>query len=140
MAATLASMFDVGLSYADPARKKAFHTAARRALNRVAAELGLSKGQYEIRVNKGGIAVSGEVTLHTDPVVRGDINATDWREDGLYVQVSQSCLGKGREVMYRLCKSRADYTGGQNHFVSADTLDDPQRFADILRRAVASGR
>ncbi len=69
--------------------------------------LGLADGTYEVRSNKGGIAVGGEVTLHADH---------------LYVQISQSCFGRGKEIMYRYCKGRKDYCGGHNHYFNVNRL------------------
>ena len=39
-------------------RKEAFHKTGKRLLRRVADELGLIKGQYDLRSNLAGIAVS----------------------------------------------------------------------------------
>lgn len=43
--------------------KDAFHKRAREALHALAKELGLSKGQYEVTSNKGGVAIMGEVMI-----------------------------------------------------------------------------
>jgi hypothetical protein len=111
---------DLGYNYF---AKEAFHREARKVLKELAKALCLAKGTFELRSNKGGIAVSGEVTLHTDT---------------LYVQVSQSCLGPSRDdssVLYRSCKGRRDYTGGRNHFASAEALCDSENFVQCLERA-----
>lgn len=104
------------------ARKIKFHRKAARLLKTLATVLGLEGSQYDIRSNKGGIAVPGEITLHTD---------------SLYCQVSQSCLGPGHEIMFRKCDGRKDYGGssGRNHFAPAGRLDDVKDFAEGLRRA-----
>lgn len=104
------------LSYCEPELKNAFHVAGRAALRAVAKELGLQKGEYDLRSNKAGIAVSGEVTLHTD-----------W----VYVQISQSCCNLP-DVMYRLCDGRKDYTGKHNHFCPSVELERPAEFAKRL--------
>ena len=98
--------------------KALYHRRGKEQLKKLAAALGLPKGTYDIRSNKGGIAGSGEITLHTD---------------ALYCQLSQCCLGAGEEVLYRSCKGRTDYTGGRNHFAAAKVLDDPETFAAHLR-------
>ena len=72
-----------------------------------AKAMGLEKGEFDLRSNKGGIAVSGEVTLHSD-------NA--------YIQVSQS-MGRAN-VLYRSCNGRKDYSGGQNQYVDVSKLLD----------------
>lgn len=102
------------------ARKEKYHSLARRKLRKLANLLGLTAKDYRLSTNKGGIAVCGETTLHTD---------------SLYVQVSQSAFGRGQEIMFRKCDGRKDYCGGFNHFTSAGRLDDVADFADGLRRA-----
>lgn len=81
--------------------KKQFHSRARSFLRSLANDrFRLEPGAYDIRSNPAGIAVSGEVTLHTDT---------------LYVQISADRLGMGA-IMYRKCSGRKDYTGGRNRF------------------------
>lgn len=99
-------------------RKAAFHTLARRQMRRLARALSLTPDRYEIRSNHGGIAVSGEVTLHADCV---------------YIQISQSAMGAGNEILFRACEGLKDYTGKQNHFAPAAALDNPEEFAEYLR-------
>ena len=78
--------------------------------------LGLSKDEYDIRVNKGGIAVSGEVTLHSD---------------NLYVQFGQGILNS---FLCRTCKGRKDYTGGVNHYYKWEDLRNFDNFIEFLRK------
>jgi hypothetical protein len=106
MTMKLATIMQHGIGY-NPELKAEFHKAAKRCLRRLVKELGLQKGEYDLRSNMGGIAVSGEITLHTD-----------W----CYVQVSQ--FRPVAEVMFRSCEGRQDYTGGPNHFCSAQLLED----------------
>lgn len=101
----LAGILKQNLSYNYEAKEK-FHRAARAVCARIAQTLGLAKDSYEIRSNKGGIAVSGEVTLHSEE---------------FYIQFSQHCFGK-TSIMYRKVNGRKDYTGGNNHFMSCDVL------------------
>ena len=83
------------------AKKKSMHSMGRAFLQRLAADLGLAKGTYDIRSNKAGIAVSGEVTLHGEQV---------------YVQLSESYFSRGGvSVLYRSCNGRKDYSGGRNN-------------------------
>jgi hypothetical protein len=114
-AAKLATIMSRDLSYSSD-DKEAFHKEGKAVLRKVAKALNLDKGEFEVRSNKGGIAVSGEVTLHTDK---------------LYIQVSQSPFSSsGREVFYRTCEGRKDYTGGTNQWTSsAELLND-----DLLAR------
>ena len=83
-----------------PSSKARFHRDTARLLRRVATELGLSKGEYDLRSNKGGVAVLGEVTLHSDT---------------LYLQVG--CSFGEPVVLYRSCEGRKDYHGGANRYV-----------------------
>jgi hypothetical protein len=105
----------------DADRKRLFHSQARRRLLELAASLGLSDAAYDLRSNQGGIAVSGEITLHGDR---------------LYVQVSQSALGTDSGILFRSCEGRRDYTGGRNHFASLDRLHQPDELARLVRRHV----
>lgn len=88
--------------------KKQFHATAKRYLKRLAAALALPAGSFDLRSNHGGIAVSGEVTLHGEH---------------LYVQVSQFSIGPlERVVLFRGCHGRQDYSGMENHYATAEDL------------------
>ena len=100
----------------DDAAKRAFHSKARRQLKLLAEALGLPSGSYDLRSNQGGIAVSGEITLHADR---------------LYVQASQSAMGHDTGILFRTCRGRKDYYGGPNNFASLDLLNRPE---DLARR------
>ena len=101
--------------------KASFHRAAKRQLKALAKELGLAVGTYDVRSNMGGIAVSGEVTLHSE---------------SLYVDVSQSCMGPNMGILIRSCRGRKDYTGGRNNFAPLDLLNDIPALAERIRRTV----
>jgi hypothetical protein len=73
----------------DGDQKKRFHTTARSRLKKLAAELRLAPGSFNIRSNRGGIAVSGEITLH---------------HDRIYVQVSQFALRSRHGILIRTCE------------------------------------
>ena len=90
-------------SEAGAAKKKAFHTKGRALLKQLAAVLGPQLGEFSIRSNLGGVAVSGEVTLHADH---------------LYVQLSESSMTPGLSMLFRSCSSQKDYCGNKNNFVS----------------------
>lgn len=115
-----ASRFDFRkrVSY-DPEAKRLFHTHARRRLLELAAALGLAPCVYDLRSNQGGIAVSGEVTLHTDR---------------LYVQVSQPATRADTGILFRSCEGRRDYVGGRNNFASLDLPHRPGELAQLIRR------
>jgi hypothetical protein len=117
-------MFDFtkSVSYADSATKNKFHSQGRAALKKLATALGLSLGTYDIRSNKGGIAVSGEVTLHGESI---------------YIQVSQP-WGGGAGILVRSCKGRKDYTGGRNNFLDSNLLNDIPVLAKKIKGMVFS--
>lgn len=100
----------------DESAKRRKASLYKRQLRDVARAMGLDKDQYDLRFNPGGIAVWGEVILHTDI---------------LYIQASYGCdLG----VLVRTCKGRKDYTGGTNHwFPFAMLANDPVGFAERAR-------
>ena len=101
----------------DPDRKRLFHRHGRRQLRLLAKALGLSPDVYDLRSNAGGIAVSGEVTLHAER---------------LYVQMSQSAMGSDTGILFRSCAGRRDYVGGMNHFASLDRLHEPNKLAALI--------
>ena len=103
----------------DPDAKRLFHSHARRRLRELAAALDLAPEAYDLRSNQGGIAVSGEITLHADR---------------LYVQVSQPATRADTGILFRRCEGRRDYTGGRNHFASVDLLHRPGELASLIRR------
>lgn len=109
-----------GVSY-DEAAKRVFHAEGRVAMRRLAEALGLSQGSYDIRSNKGGPAVSGEITLHGEEA---------------WVQLSLGGIGHGREVLYRRVRGRNDHCGERNNRASINDLLAPDRFADRLRRGL----
>jgi hypothetical protein len=111
--------FDFGKPVAhDEHAKRLFHSRARSQLRRLATALGLSPGSYDLRSNPAGIAVSGEITLHTEC---------------LYVQASQSVMGNANSILFRTCKGRKDYVGGPNNFASLDLLNRPEELAQRIR-------
>ncbi|EXL04894.1 hypothetical protein [Aquamicrobium defluvii] len=109
----------------DAQQKRRFHSAARSRLKKLAAELGLPPGSFDIRSNRAGIAVSGEVTLHHTAV---------------YIQVGQFGMASGHGILIRTCKGRKDYTGGANHFVALAMLDDIPALAAAVRAITGIGR
>ena len=117
----IAARFDFRkrVSY-DPEAKRLFHTQARRQLLRFAAALGFAPCAFDLRSNEGGIAVSGEVTLHADR---------------LYVQVSQPATGSDTGILFRSCENRRDYVGGVNNFASLDLLHRPDELARRIKLA-----
>lgn len=109
-------------AYAD-GQKRRFHTCARARLRRLATALGFAPGSYDLRANPGGIAVSGEITLHHETV---------------YVQVSQPAAGADTGILIRQCAGRRDYTGGRNHFAPLALLDDLPLLARRVQAVMAA--
>ena len=103
----------------DPEAKREFHTHGRRQLLALAAALGLADSDHDLRSNEGGIALSGEVTLHADR---------------LYVQVSQPATNNDTGILFRSCEGRRDYHGGMNNFASLDLLHRPDELARRIKR------
>lgn len=99
--------------------KMKFHRAVTKTLKAVAVALGLEDSEYSIRSNKGGIAVSGEITLHAD---------------FLYVQVSKSVMRSGATILVRACNGQKDYSGLQNNYARAEDIVDPARFVEFLKK------
>lgn len=82
--------------------KTKFHMACRKFLKQYATEvLKLDPDTYAVRSCLGGDAVLGEVTLHADNV---------------YIQICEPFFGRSKNVMFRTCKGRTDYTGGSNNW------------------------
>jgi hypothetical protein len=79
----------------------------------------------DVRYNAGGIAVSGDATLHGDSI---------------YVQISGIDLG----ILYRTCNGRKDYSGGRNNWYSWGMLIErgveglAQAIVQLLARSGAS--
>lgn len=85
--------------------KERLHREWRRELRTLATEvLGLSPTDFDLRSNKAGPAVWGEVTLHTDRVY---VQTVAWNGE--------------MQLLYRTCRDRRDYHGGANNYVPART-------------------
>jgi len=107
-----------GVAYDEPA-KRLFHSEGRAAMRRLAEALGLDAGSFDVRSNKAGPAVSGEVTLHGDAI---------------WVQMSLGPFGPGKEVCFRKVQDRQDHIGERNHWASIRELLEPARFAARIRQ------
>jgi hypothetical protein len=99
----------------EPEHKRRFHATARTRLRKLAAELRLPSGSFDLRSNQGGIAVSGEVILH---------------HEEFYVHVSQPATRADTGILIRTCRGRRDYTGGANYFAPLSLLDDIPALAE----------
>ena len=91
-------------------------------MRRLADALGLAEADYEIRSNKGGVAVSGEITLHGEDV---------------WVSLGLGALGADHEICFRRVRGRRDHHGARNRWASSRELLAPDRFAARIRRELA---
>lgn len=108
--------------------KAHLHTKGKTFLKSLAKALALKDGSYDIRSNRGGIAVSGEVTLHSDDI---------------YIQISESFSSPGLQILFRTCSSRKDYCGNQNHFIKLESLREPagqERFLKQVHSMIGQER
>lgn len=103
------------------ANKRAFHRAARERLHKLAQALHLAPNSYDIRSNRGGPAVSGEIILH---------------HEQLYICINQPPCGIAMGLLYRSCSGRRVSTGGHNMMTSLLMLDDIPALARTIRRDV----
>lgn len=83
-------------SYCDASLKRGLHKDSAAYLRMLAEQLRLPEASYEIRQHEGGIADSGEITLHGA---------------SLYVQISQWSGYDGVMFLIRGCRSCKDYVG-----------------------------
>ena len=101
--------------YSDEAQaiKSAWLSAGRSICRKLAKELGLEKGSFDVRVNPAGVAVSGDIHLHGEFV---------------YVALEQSSA-PAKSFYWRFCAGRRDYCGKQNRWESFEVLNDLPAFA-----------
>lgn len=90
-------------------------STGRSILKQLAKALNLPPGSYEVRVNKAGPAVSGDIHLHGE-----------W----IYVSLTQGF--NGGNFMWRYCDGMKDYTGRANHWAQWEQLLDLPTFAAEL--------
>ena len=86
-----------------------FHQCGKALRRRSAQDVGYGKGSDDLRSTKGGLAVSGENTLH---------------RDDLSIQCAQRSRGPAHDIVSRACKNRQDCTVGRNHSMRFDDLRD----------------
>jgi len=133
-AANTAALWDqASLEHCDPDLKILAHKLAAEQLQQFATDvLLLELSEFEVRSNMGGIAGSGEVTLHTDAIDEGH---------SVYIQINQCALGVNHSIMWRSCRDRKDYAahGHINRWGSVTDLLASEgkraRFGRLLRIA-----
>jgi len=90
-----------------------------KLLKYVAQSLGFEKGHFNLSYHPAGIAVSGDVTLHSDH---------------LYLELNESSCG-GVEILYRQCHGMKDSVGGHNYFKRVEHLLEDED--DVAESGVA---
>lgn len=105
-------------AWLDPDGKRSLHGEASHALRQLARALGIDRDGYDLRSNKAGPAVSGEISLHSNTI---------------YVQVSEAFVA-GHEILFRRVSGRSDHTGQRNHYAAALELHDPVGFAARIQK------
>ena len=109
-----------GYNDANQKVKNNFHRIGKAALKSLASDLGYRPQDYRLSSNKAGIAVSGEVVLHTA---------------NLYIQISGFSF-ENSTVLYRTCDHIKDYTGGRNNHCSiAHAIEEITSFSKRLSAA-----
>lgn len=109
-------------SYNETAKTK-FKKDGMALLRKVVKLLGLEKGTYDLRYNPGGIAVSGDCTLHSDTIyVSFNLDICNW-------------------VLVRTCKGREDYTGGPNRQYPFDRLqkEGAEGLTEFIKKVLTRG-
>ena len=101
--------------------KVAFHRKAKQVLVALAEALALRKGSYDIRSNKAGTAVRGEVILHGEQV---------------YVMLGEN----PKEFMWRLCKGQTDFSGGTNVHCAWESLLDINGLARKIKSEIEDNK
>jgi len=99
--------------------KQEYRQLGQSILRQLAKDLGLKKGEFDLRWNPGGVAIPGDHTLHTDKV---------------YVAFHDNL--KMGWFYWRKVTGRKDYTGGPNQIVNWEDLLNGgwNRFVDTLKR------
>ena len=97
--------------------KNLYHKKWIKNLADLAYALQLPEGSYTVRSNKGGPAVLGEITLHSN-----------W----FYIMVGGTEITSVDRVLYRTCKSQKDFVGGYNRYCLTNMLTTPE-FQNELR-------
>jgi hypothetical protein len=101
------SLLDRGISLIKNIhRKDSFHRLGKSFLKAYAKEV--LKIDADIRSNRGGDGIMGEVTLHGD---------------NIYIQISgDGFYGSETRVLVRTCNGRKDYCGGQNWYSTIEKM------------------
>jgi hypothetical protein len=113
------------VTFGNERAKRSWHATGRSRLRELAKLLDLPIGSYDIRSNMAGVAVSGEVTLHSEDI---------------YVRAGQSVMGDDHGILIRQCRGRKDYTGGNNNFHSLELLNNLPYLAKLVQGIRSIGK
>ena len=86
-----------------------FLNTGKTFLRGLAKDLGL--WATKVTTSLGGIAISGSCSL-----------IGMWADNGIHIQISQSCFGADHDVLYRTVQHSRDYTGGHNRWLTRRDL------------------
>lgn len=89
--------------------KRTFLNVGKTFLRALAKDLCLH--DVTVRSNAGGIAVSGECCLYGM-----------WENNGIFIEISQSCYSWVGPVLYRTIRNAHDHKGGHSRYLSLNDL------------------
>ena len=98
--------------------KKVFLNTGKVFLRALSKDLGLR--DVSVRVNAGGIAVSGECSL-----------IGMWQSNGLYIDISQPPYNRENVLLYRTVRHSKDYSGGRNLYLPRRDMEE-MSYLDLL--------
>ena len=113
-----------GVGYNEEAKFQ-FGKTAQSYLKKLSEALGAT--DRKISWNKGGIAVSGDVTL----------KAMLTPEKGVYIDISHPCQ---HGIMFRSITSLKDHKGGKNEWFTIEQFKNYQDLANHIRRMINEDR
>lgn len=101
-----------GYTPAAAAHKEKFHLGCKNFLVALGREMGLRAEHYNLTVNAGGMAISGEVSLHADR---------------LHMWMTHDVDEDGTHLLYRKCRSRDHFGDAPTAVVWLADLKDPAK-------------
>ena len=109
----------VGRCGYNPAKKLRYWKLGKKILKVIVKRLGLKKGEYRLSWNPGGVAISGDHTLHTEEFY---LALEDFSSSSHVVFIGY----------YRKCNGLKDYSGGRNIWIPWKTF--PEQFDNIVKQ------
>jgi hypothetical protein len=105
-------------------QKQKFHKQYDKVLKKLAKDLKLKDGTYEIRHSYGGFSVFGDLVLHAEK---------------LYVCIVGSLYRNSKTFYYRACNGLNDYKGSPNQYMDLEAFKDKHALLSVLRECIATG-